>query len=421
MRDYIEERGIWAIQFDVDGLVKEVKRLSLLFDDEDADRFALRLDECRELREECLALRRYTSFVNSQSSALFSPIQPATLHGIVGKLMATSEKLVLRRQSSVEKLLGEVKDEYNKAMKAAIIDYRRKDPVEEAKMTGLRLPPQTTPPPPPYLAVVDTGPHLHPFTTLCQSLGSSHYTRHPEATQVVLALHRAWTAFSSAVFYDLSFSPRDPPHSSDPVYPMTVSDFLMFQQQAFLNLRERCQNEWRALLINLIRDNLNAVYKLFVNEKDEYDRSELRRFLQVTGCMLRDHLTTLVENSLGLWVEKMGGYGGVVQEMEERAAQGVDVLTGYLDEPTLSHPPLRASPSPPLFLFRLTFDATTSTILFNPPLSSLPPSLLSLLTLPSKLTSLTHIDSDVVPLLGLPDRPLLNWKPKVSGCSLCST
>ena len=102
--------------------------------------------------------------------------------------MATSEKLVVRRQGSVERLLGEVKDEYNKAMKAAIIDYRRKDPVEEAKMTALRLPPQLTPPPPPYLAVVDTGVHLQPFSALCAAVSGSHYTRHPEATQVVLAL-----------------------------------------------------------------------------------------------------------------------------------------------------------------------------------------------------------------------------------------
>ena len=411
VRDYVEERGAWVISFEADGLQKEVKRLSLLFDDEDAERFARRLDECRELREECLSQRRYTSFVNSQSSALFSPIQPATLHGLVGRLVATCERLVVRRQQSVERLLTEVKDEYNKAMKQAIIDYRRKDPVEEQRMTALRLPPQVTPPPPPYLAVVDTGPHLAPFAALCAAVGSGHYTRHPEATAVVLALFRAWASLSSSVFYDLHFEARDSPHPSDPVYPMTVSDFLIFQQQAFLQLRERCQNEWRALLINLIRDNLNAVYKLFVNERDEFDRSELKRFLHVTGCMLRDQLTHLVERSVRLWVDKMEAYAPVVAEMRERSEAGADVLQGYLDEPTPAHPPLRASPCPPLFLFRLSFDAVAGVIVSNPPLASLQTSLVSLLALPAKLTSLTHIDSDVVPLLGLPDRALLADPP----------
>ena len=189
---------------------------------------------------------------------------------------------------------------------------------------------------------------------------------------------------------------------------MTVSDFLIFQQQAFLTLRERCQNEWRALLINLIRDNLNSVYKLFVNERDEYDRSELKRFLHTTGCMLRDQLIQLIDHSIRLWVDRMRDYAGVVDEIKQRAETGGDVMQGYLDEPTSAHPPLRASPSPPLFLFRLSFDPAVSAIVSNPPLSSLQTSLLSLLALPAKLTSLTHIDSDVVPLLGLPDRALLS-------------
>ena len=406
-----EERQVWLIRFEVgDGavLAKEVKRLSLLFDDEDADRFARRLDACRELREECLSVRRYTSFVNAQSSALFSPIQPATLHGIIGKLMATSEQLVVRRQQTVERLLAEVKDEYNRAMKAAIIDYRRRDPRQEATMAALRLPPQTLPPPPPYLAVVPTGPHLLPFDALSASLATAHYTRHTEAGQVVLALYRAWSSLSGSIFFDLAFTPRDVPHASDPVYPLTISDFLIFQQQAFLSLRERCQNEWRALLINLIRDNLASVYKLFVNERDEYDRSELRRFLHVTGYMLRDQLTALVENSVSQWGERMQQYQAAVEEARAKEARGEDVLKGFLDAPTLQRPPLSASVAPPLFLFRLSFEAAASAIVFNPPLPALQSSLLALLALPGKLTSLTHIDSDVVPLLGLPDRSLLS-------------
>ena len=386
---------------------KEVKRLSLLFDDEDANRFAARLAACRELREECLSLRRYTSFVNSQSAALFSPIQPSVLHGIIGKLMTTSESIVMRRQPSVEKLLGEVKEEYNKAMKASIIDYRRKDPVEEAKMEPLRLPPQLAPSPPPHLAVVDTGVHLYAFDALCGVIAQQHYTRHGEATAVVLALYRAWCALSDSVFFDLHFTPRDPPHPSDPVYPMSVHDFVMYQQQHFLTLRERLQNEWRALLINLIRDNLNSVYKLFVNELGEYERGELRRFLTMTGRMLADQLGLLIQHSVLQWTQQVGEYRGVVDEMARRQADSSDVLEGYLDEVSATNLPLSASSAPPLFLFRLTFDAPSSSIVFNPPLPSLLTSLVSLMALPSKLTSLTHIDSDVVPLLGLPERSLI--------------
>ena len=30
-------------------------------------------------------------------------------------------------------------------------------------------------------------------------------------------------------------------------------------------------NDWRALVVNLIRDNLNSVFKLFVNDPNEYE------------------------------------------------------------------------------------------------------------------------------------------------------
>ena len=51
-------------------LKKTVKRLSLRFKDEDPRRFERRLQECRILREEALALRRYDAFVQSQVSSL---------------------------------------------------------------------------------------------------------------------------------------------------------------------------------------------------------------------------------------------------------------------------------------------------------------------------------------------------------------
>ena len=412
--------ALFTIRFSAPEQVKQVKRLSLLFDDEDAARFASRLASCRRLREECLSLRRLASFVNSQSAALFSPISSGRLHGIIGRLMQSSEAAVVRRQQSVEKLLLEVKEEYSRCMKAAIIAERRREPAEELRMQPLRLPPQPRPVPPPFLAVVDTGPRrLLPFASLCTAISSSHYSRHSEACAVVLQLHRAWTALSSLRFFDLQFVAPAPalhhsssasasPSSSSPVFPMTLPDFLILQQQQFLSLRERCQNEWRALLINLVRDRLNARYKLFVSSQPEYEASELRRFLTLTGCMLTEQLCGIMTDSIRDWQASFSQYAQRLREAEDRRKQGQDVLHGCLYHASPAHPPLSASQQPPLFLFRLTLDAHSSDIVFTPPLSSLQASLLPLLALPGKLTSLTHIDSDVVPLLGLPDRSLVN-------------
>ena len=86
--------------------MKVVKRLSILFDDEDEADFKRRVELCKERRGENLAIRRYTTYVLSQSDAIFAAIQQTALHGIVAKLMRTSHDLIVSRQSSVEALVN---------------------------------------------------------------------------------------------------------------------------------------------------------------------------------------------------------------------------------------------------------------------------------------------------------------------------
>ena len=47
------------------------------------------------------------------------------------------EHLVLSKQKSVESLLIEVRDEYARAMKSAIIDYKRRDHNEHEKYVNM--------------------------------------------------------------------------------------------------------------------------------------------------------------------------------------------------------------------------------------------------------------------------------------------
>lgn len=84
----------FTIIFNGSNKQKRVKRLSLLFDDESEQRFRERVESCRVLRAENLAIRRYTQYVDSQPAMMFSPIQQKALHGIVSKLMRNVHDLV---------------------------------------------------------------------------------------------------------------------------------------------------------------------------------------------------------------------------------------------------------------------------------------------------------------------------------------
>ena len=193
----------------------------------------------------------------------------------------------MSRQKSVENLLIEVRDEYGRSMKQAVIDYKRRDPREEAKMEHLRLPPQSVPASVPFLAVVSMPSPEASLGKLITAIENSHFTIHPETTQVVLATFKSWYAIS-----DERFIATEPEH-----LPMTLYEYQDYQDSHFANLRDKIVHDWRALVINLIRDNLSNVFQLFVNDQAEFESGDLRRFLKMLTLMLRDQLSSLVPPS----------------------------------------------------------------------------------------------------------------------------
>jgi len=409
--EYDAETGDFLIEFSAPPhLQKVVKRLSILFDDEDTDKFYRRLESCRRLREEALAQRRYNSFLDAQQATIFAPIQQSALHGIVGKLMMNSEQLVLSRQRSVESLLHEVREEYGLAMKYAIVDYKRHfyGAEEESKIAHLQLPPKTAVIPAPQLAVIDIPQRYIPMARAIRQMETLHYTHHPEATQVILALYRSWDAVKGGTFLDVNDDALD--------LPMTLFEYQDHQESHFSSQRERIQNDWRALVINLIRDNLNNVYKLFMNDVAEFHESELKRFLKMTGCMLRQQLSSAILDSMERYVSNMvARYSNPLALIKERMRarhndpsyelQEHDCLDGYLEGSTLSTLQQQGgSGTRPLFVFKLSTSGND--IIFLPGLDSVELTVLGLVNIPTKLQSICQIDNDVVPLLGMQDDAL---------------
>jgi hypothetical protein len=169
-------------------------------------------------------------------------------------------------------------------MKQAVIDHKRQDPREEAKMEHLRLPPRTTPPTVPFSAVVPMPVKENSLARIISLIEIAHFTIHPESTQVVLATFKSWHGLNDGRF--IATTPE--------TLPMTLYEYQDYQDSHFTNLREKIVKEWRSLVINLIRDNLSNVFQLFVNDPAEFEKSELKRFLKMLTLMLRDQLSSLV-------------------------------------------------------------------------------------------------------------------------------
>lgn len=120
--------------------------------------------------------------------------------------MALSPRLVAppARQPLVETLLLEVRDEYLRAVKRAVVDFRRGHTAAARRLFApLRLPPP--PPPPgqravPASGVVAVPPHALSLARVRQLVASTHYAVFPRCTAVVLELQRAWSAVEGLEF-----------------------------------------------------------------------------------------------------------------------------------------------------------------------------------------------------------------------------
>ena len=157
-------------------------------------------------------------------------------------------------------------------------------------MAVLRLPPVIPEPEVPECGVIRTPPDGRRLLSLDAARGviqAVHFSHHPEATQVrsharglsieadarararaaclqvILEMFKAWNNVKHHRFLDTD--------ENKMVMPMPLFDYQSHQQYQFESLRERVMNDWRALVINYIRDNLNNVFKLFVNDPAEYE------------------------------------------------------------------------------------------------------------------------------------------------------
>ncbi|XXQ31525.1 Dynein heavy chain AAA lid domain containing protein [Plasmodiophora brassicae] len=415
---------------------KKVRRLSLCFDAEDQARFFQRRQVCEMLREQARALHRYRLLINAQPSSAFATARRDCLQRIVQRLVQNGlNDLVVKKQSSVEKLLSEVRDEFMFSQKQSLIHYNLLNPEEALKILSLNLPefPERTRRR--FFGTLDVnrGPRLYwnpvtehlandpTFNQLRAQVEYDHFTLQPEVAEVLQTMFTTWEALSSKRFL------FPIPANELPVSAYTYQDM---QENNYNELQYQLINDWREPLIHNIRDSLANVFDLFIRSPEQYVDSELQRFLQKTTLLMRTNLAKLILTNLHEWGLYLDSYTLSLHDAmpeafacdstsmgDDDAPDGVmvDDNQGSTDESmrcplsalrfvTWMTPVSRATSLPPLFLFRLT--SMERRVVFLPGLESICSVLTSLLDLPIKAQAIAQMDNEIVPLLGLDSRAL---------------
>jgi hypothetical protein len=99
-------------------------------DSEIADTFFHRLQLAQHIKQVANAQRRLHAFVGSISSDSFAVLQSKVVEGVIRRLMRSNERLVTSFQRAVEVILAEVNDNFNYAMRSAVLLYRHLDATE---------------------------------------------------------------------------------------------------------------------------------------------------------------------------------------------------------------------------------------------------------------------------------------------------
>ena len=422
VRVYAKRKWSWgaarAVSFDAQtgkyeiktaaGPTKRLPRLSVRFDAEDAKAFASRVVRAEARREEARAVRRYTKLIESQNEDAFRPVAQGRLHRIVERLVTFEEKLVLARRDEVKTLLREVRDDYVFSMKAHLVEYsRRVVPGEEGRLAKFSVPKLPNPPPVADLAVVplptvrprvvkpgtqypESGgeativPRVDYTIRATQSTGAiewidflrarvtkQHYSRFKNTTKMLLLMNRLWDSVSKQPLFD---------DQDDDKRPWGLYRFVDHQNALFNNTAKEIDTEWRSRIANTMKVDLANTFRLFDDNLARYKAGPLNRFLRLVNMMLRAQLSS-------------------------RASETVDTVRGVVSRYDAEAAGEAAGVAKPLFVFKLT--AQDGAVEYQPKLDTVETTLVRALDVPNKLKSFVTVESEVVPLLNLPETPLL--------------
>ncbi|PNH05107.1 Dynein heavy chain 7, axonemal [Tetrabaena socialis] len=136
---------------------KKVKRLNLRFKAEDMALFERRVAEAKEAREEAEEQLRLFFYIDSLVSVevLHTYNYSAALHRAAGQVRGLSQATLGRLAPD---LLDDLTDYFERAVKQAVLEYRRMDPLEEGRLKVLRIPSRRLKPPAPQYGLLPLVP-----------------------------------------------------------------------------------------------------------------------------------------------------------------------------------------------------------------------------------------------------------------------
>jgi len=373
---------------------KQVSRLNLLFDSEDKAFWERRKESASALREEAKQRLRFDHFVHRHPVSDVRPVQKGILHGIhkavAGGLpfstpFPTQDDVLAH--NLLRNLTGEVIQGYTRSMKVAIVQHLLENNEEFlSSYNHLKLPPPPVRPIPPYNAKVATPEPLMSFSKSTHIIKSTHYSCIHEVLKTFMWLNHTWdSSFSVNTYMDTELSSLS--------LPCQLSDFVDLQTKHSDAIAEKLALDWRRSFTEQLVDNVQDVYDFFQSSKEAYYSSSLARLFKHSELRMAQQLRDIIARSLADYVELIARYSDTSAN-DNSDLPALDSRKGLTGRQSL---------------LQTKLVVTESSVELSPSPAEIEASLLSNVDkMVESIRSLTTVDADLMSLLHLPPRIVLN-------------
>jgi dynein heavy chain len=329
VKDYDEKKTKYVVELE-DGATKEVKRLTLCFNDEDASVFQRRVDTCRARKAACELQESFIAYIDYQADALITLMSTKTKEKITGLGVRQAQQAGTEDAELpgilvpvIRELLLEIEHTYTQAVKFFLVKVelihglgtREAWGEEDSQFSPLL--PSFLPLPVPFLGQVSdygraelTAPQV--IDNLCEAPTLNYST-------LGVSLH-VWRAYIDDInkLRILNTTRKDSGDHSRMMISRAAGDDSdcskrVFELQEFGDhMREHREHtalylrrKWRDYLIAEVLDKLSEEHNFFVDNEQLHMRSTLHRILRKFDIMLNTQMRWFVEQSIAEWTEFM--------------------------------------------------------------------------------------------------------------------
>ncbi|ETO31147.1 dynein heavy chain protein [Reticulomyxa filosa] len=284
---------------------KWLTRLKIRFDEEDSKGFFERVQHCERRKKAVLLTHQYWNFASFQREN-----GPTVSHEQLEKILNLLDGMadfIVDHPSSVTNLLVQVRAQYELAMKAALLEYVRKNNFEKKRLKKLNLPHLSTSKVP-ERGTIDIAKRSFEWKAIVKGLEEWMIIKYPKLYQTWLEIIKDFEAISSKHCL-VKISNRGKPitlhrfKERQDEHLMAVQDFVSSFFVVCVCVYTYLIVNWRDKTINLVRDlDLGPAFDFYVKSKEAYEKMPLSRYLKRLDVLMREQLTTYVMNSLQHWV-----------------------------------------------------------------------------------------------------------------------